>query len=133
MTTDTAIQTTTSRPTDVATRRPARNAWTYRPSVDIFDTPSALVLVADLPGADPDRIDVSVESGVLTLQAEIAPRQVDAHCVNHEYGIGGFHRRFEVDDSIDTDNVTAEFRDGSLTVHLPKAARAQRRRIPVTS
>jgi len=134
MTAETAIQKKTPQTIDIQEQRPSRQAtWTYRPYVDIFDTPDELLLIADVPGATPESIDVSVESGVLTVQAEVPSRNhVDARVVAHEYGVGNFHRRFEIDESIDEDAVTADFRDGSLTVHLPKMQKARRRRIPVT-
>ncbi|MCA9297915.1 MAG: Hsp20/alpha crystallin family protein [Phycisphaerales bacterium] len=94
----------------------------------------ALVLIADVPGSSSDSIEVSLESGVLTIQASVEPRGVEGSTVvAHEYGVGGFHRRFEIDESIDPEGVSAEYRDGSLTIRLPKAPRAQRRRVPVTT
>lgn len=133
MTSDNAIQ-KTGRPIEVTRGQAPRSSWTYRPNVDIFDGAEELLLVADLPGADPEHIDVSLESGILTLQAEVTPRHpAQARCLAHEYGVGGFHRRFEIDESIDTEAVKADFRDGTLTIHLPKAQQARRRRIPVSA
>jgi HSP20 family protein len=111
-----------------------RTGWTYRPNVDIFDTSEAIVLQADMPGADNERIEVSFEAGVLSIEAPVTPRTrpASARTLVQEYGIGDFHRRFEVDHTaIDTQNVSAEYRDGVLTVHLPKAQQARRQRVPV--
>jgi len=118
-----------SRPTTAR-----RGAWTYRPNVDIFDTPDEVLLVADLPGADAQGIDVSMESGVLTVQADVPARTAgaSARSIAQEYGVGGFHRRFRLDESIESSAISAEYRDGTLTVHLPKSAQARRHRIPVT-
>ncbi|MHC5008324.1 MAG: Hsp20/alpha crystallin family protein [Planctomycetota bacterium] len=135
MAADTAIQKTSPQTVEIksGSNRP-RSTWSYRPHVDIFDTPEALQLIADLPGADPQRIDVVLESGILTLAAVVPPRPVDgAQSVMCEYGVGNYHRRFEIDDSIDAEAVTAEYRDGCLTVHLPKTRQARRRRIPVSA
>lgn len=137
MSTNTAIQTTEHNAIDVDTTHSGQEShvtspWTYKPRVDIFDQPDDVLLVADLPGADPSKIDVTVESGTLTLQAEVAPRQKPGtRALMHEYGIGGFHRRFAIDESIATDDVTAEYRDGTLTIRLPKSAEAKPQRIPV--
>ncbi len=134
MAAETAIQTTNPRAIEVNNGTSRQFSWTYRPNVDIFDTPDELLLMADIPGADPESIDVSMESGVLTIQADVAPRRRGAaQCTVHEYGVGGFHRRFEIDESIDTEAVAAEYRDGSLRVRLPKAQQARRRRIPVSA
>ena len=135
MATENAIQPSPHQAVDV-TRNPGvrRHSWTYRPSVDIFDTSEELLLMADMPGADPERVDVTLESGILTVQANVAPRQPDqAQCLVHEYGVGSFHRRFEIDESIDAEAVSAEYRDGALNIRLPKAQQARRRRIPVSS
>ena len=133
MATETAIAKTETSPVDV-TRAPRRgNAWIYRPNVDIFDTPEELLLIADMPGADPEQIDVSVESGILSIQARVQPRTQGAEAVLREYGVGDFHRRFEIDDSIESDKINAEYHDGSLTIRLPKAPPARRRRIPVNA
>ena len=134
MAAETAIEKAT--PQEVQINRPHSrlNTWTYRPNVDIVDTPEELTLVADLPGATPESIDVALESGVLTIQAQVAPRdRSTARTLVHEYGVGDYHRRFEIDESIDADNVSAEYNHGSLTVHLPKAQQARRRRIPISA
>lgn len=111
-----------------------RPEWTYRPLVDIFDTAEELVLMADVPGATPESIDVSIEAGILSIQADVASRQRGTvHRARNEYGVGGFHRRFEIDEAIDPDLVNAEYRDGTLTVHLPKTPQARRHRVPVSS
>jgi len=134
MTADNAIQKTASPAVEVAGAPNRRNNWTYRPSVDIFDTADELLLISDMPGANPEQIDVSMESGILTLQANVESRDyAQARNVVHEYGIGSFHRRFEIDEAIDTEAVTAEYNDGVLTVHLPKEQQARRRRIPISA
>ena len=108
--------------------------WTYRPNVDIFDTDEELLLIADMPGSTAESIDVSLESGVLTIQAEVEQRtRRSADALMTEYGVGNFHRRFEIDERIDHDGVTAEYSDGTLTVHLPKDQQSRRRRIPVAA
>ncbi len=134
MATETAIQKTESSPVDV-NRTPRRgNAWIYRPNVDIFDASDELLLIADMPGADSEHIDVSVESGILSIQAPVRSRTHDhAETVLREYGVGDFHRRFEIDESIESEKIRAEYHDGSLTIHLPKAPPARRHRIPVSA
>ncbi|MBT8485603.1 MAG: Hsp20/alpha crystallin family protein [Phycisphaerales bacterium] len=134
MTAGTSIQKTAPQAVEVNAAPTRRNSWTYRPNVDIFDAAEELTVIADMPGASPDSIDVSLESGILTLQADITTRHhPGAQALGQEYGIGGFHRRFEIDESIDAEAVSADYRDGTLTIHLPKAQQARRRRIPVST
>lgn len=129
----TALETTAPQSIDVQSDRPQTHTWTYRPNVDVLDTPEAVLLMADMPGASSDSIDVSFENGILTIQASVQPRRRHAaRPVLQEYGVGNFHRRFEVDETIDARNVSAEYRDGVLNVRLPKTQHARRHRVPVT-
>ncbi|MCL4196020.1 MAG: Hsp20/alpha crystallin family protein [Phycisphaerales bacterium] len=120
----------------VAVRRPgtmqARSEWTYRPHVDIIDADAAIEVYADLPGATGESIDVSFEQGILTIEARVQPRARESwHRVVNEFGVGNFHRRFQIDAPVDADHVVADYNEGVLKVTLPKAREAQRRRIPV--
>lgn len=104
----------------------------YRPQVDILETPEELLLVADVPGAEAERIDVQFEDGELTLHAPIAPRQDgNTEYLLREYGVGGFYRTFRVAESIDAEGIRAEYADGVLRLHLPKAAASRPRKIQV--
>ena len=109
-----------------------RSSWAYRPSVDIIDGRDEYTIVADLPGADQDTIDVTFQDDVLSIQAPVAPRGANVTQVyRHEYGVGGFHRRFVVEAPVDAERMTAEYDQGVLTVHLPKAEQAPGCRIEV--
>lgn len=103
----------------------------YSPNVDIVELPHELVLFADTPGARSDSIDVQFENGELTVRAEVEPRQPDANYLLREYGVGGFVRTFRVGDQIDASRITAEYADGVLKLHLPKAEAIRPRKIEV--
>lgn len=108
---------------------------TYRPAVDVVETADSLRLVADVPGARAESIDVRVEDGVLTIRAEVARRDVQegAQWRLREYGVGSWERSFRLGDDVDASNIEAVCRDGVLTLTLPKAAHARPRRIEVRS
>jgi HSP20 family protein len=109
-----------------------RGGQTYRPHVDILENNNELTLVADLPGVKSDAIDIHFEDGVLTIQGTVEPRYPEnANFLLCEYGIGDFYRTFRVGEQIDASNIHAEYRDGVLTVHLPKAEKAKPRKIKV--
>jgi len=115
---------------------PWANGWTYRPNVDVIDSPEEYVIFADVPGATREAIDIGFEDGVLSITARVPDRYRnlgDARVRHREFGIGNFHRRFEFGDAVDPDNAAAECRDGVLAVRLPKKAESRRRRIPVHS
>lgn len=109
-----------------------RNGQVYHPNVDILELPEELLVIADVPGARRDGIDVRFENGTLTIHARIEPRQNDetAYLVR-EYGVGDFHRSFEVSEWIDAQRISAEIANGVLTLHLPKSEEARPRKIPV--
>jgi HSP20 family protein len=111
---------------------PTRTGCTYRPNVDILERENELLLLVDLPGARPDGIDVRFENGTLTLHARVEPRQPENRpWLLREYGVGDFHRSFEVNEQVDGSRISAEFADGVLTLHLPRTPASQPRRIEV--
>ena len=109
-----------------------RNGRCYRPNVDILEQGDELVVLADVPGAKGDRIDVNFEDGALSIHAEVDNRQDEnTEYLRHEYGVGDFHRTFQVSEAIDAGKITADYADGVLTLHLPKAEAIKPRKISV--
>jgi len=102
----------------------------FVPNVDIYETETELVFVADLPGVTQPDLSVEFEQGVLTVHGKVAGRADDAFVVR-EYETGDFHRAFQIDDDIDPAGIAAELAEGVLTVHLPKSRDARPRKIPV--
>jgi HSP20 family protein len=111
---------------------PTRNRATYRPPVDITEKSEELLVHADMPGADPQSIDIQFEDRSLTIHASVPERQAEGTSyLLHEYGIGDYHRVFQVSEEIDATKISAEFKDGVLILHLPKAESAKPRKIEV--
>jgi HSP20 family molecular chaperone IbpA len=104
---------------------------TFKPRVDIVETDAELLLYADLPGALPYDIDLNFEQGELTLRAKVKPRSTKDRDVFSEYEVGDFYRAFQVSELIDSSKIDAEFKNGVLTVHLPKQQAAQPQRVPI--
>ncbi len=104
----------------------------YRPNVDILEKPDELLVLADVPGATSETIDVKFEDGTLTIHAQVEPRQdAQTQYLLNEYGVGDFHRSFDVSEAVDAAKITAEYADGVLTLHLPKAEAVKPRVIKV--
>jgi HSP20 family protein len=105
--------------------------WT--PSVDIYETENELVLKADLPDVDLKDIDVRVENQTLTIAGERKFEQEQSgkgfHRIERSYG--RFVRSFAVPNSFDTGNIGADYKNGVLTVKLPKTEAAKPRQIKV--
>jgi HSP20 family molecular chaperone IbpA len=118
--------------TEASVAERTRTGQWFRPPVDILEGADELLLVVDLPGAKSDSIDIDFEDGVLTLEGAVAPRYDDKmNFLLCEYGVGDFHRSFRVSQQIDAGRIHAEFAEGVLTIHLPKAEAAKPRKIQV--
>lgn len=113
---------------------PTRQSPRYRPAVDILENEDELLLIADVPGADPAGIDVDYEDGRLTINARVEARRPEgATYLHREYGVGDYHRAFEVSEAIDAEKIAAEYRQGVLMLRLPKAEKLKPRKIEVVT
>jgi len=110
-----------------------RGARPWSPSVDIFETENELVLKADLPDVKLEDIEVRVENQTLTLKGE---RKFDKDESNGGYhrierSYGSFVRNFTVPSSVDAEKVAADYKNGVLTVRLPKKEAAKPRQVKI--
>ena len=104
----------------------------FRPDVDILEAKDAYLIYADLPGVDEQHVQVGLEKGVLSIDADLATApDPDWRRVHTEYRFGSFHREFQLSDEIDATKVSASMRDGVLELRLPKEAQHQPRQIRV--
>lgn len=105
----------------------------WAPPVDILENENELVLRADIPDVDLKDIDIQIEQGTLTLKGERKFEKADKgegyHRVERAYG--QFVRCFSLPDTVDPDQVKADYRKGVLTVTLPKKEVAKPKTIKV--
>jgi HSP20 family protein len=88
---------------------------------------------ADLPGVDPDSIEVTVDSGALTIQAERTPPYRESQqVIVAERSQGSFTRQLSLGEGVDSENLSANYADGVLHVTLPVSPRSQPRRVEIT-
>ena len=109
----------------------ANRPWS--PSVDIFETEDALTLKADLPEVKIEDIDVRVEHQTLTLrgQRKFAKEDSIKGYQRIERSYGEFVRSFAVPSTVDTEKVQADYKNGVLTITLPKKEAAKPRQVKV--
>ncbi len=108
-------------------------ARVFVPATDIFETDEALTVILEMPGVDKDKVDVKVENDVLTIEGWIDfSRYEGLQPVYTEYNIGNYARSFQLSSKIDQDRISAELRDGVMTLVLPKSERAKTRKISVS-
>jgi HSP20 family protein len=88
---------------------------------------------ADLPGVDPDSIEVVVDSGALTIQAERTPSYSESQqVIVGERSQGSFARQLSLGEGVDSENLTAAYADGVLHVTIPASSRSQPRKVEIT-
>ena len=105
----------------------------WAPAVDIKEDDKAFTLMADMPGVDPDDIEVTMDKGVLTIkgerQSEKKTEEENYKRVERQYGV--FYRRFTLPDSANAEGIEAQSEHGVLKITIPKQEVAQSRRISV--
>jgi len=102
------------------------------PLVNVFTDPNGMVVRAEVPGIPADRLSVQVESGQLTISGERpAPAVAGGSVHRRERQFGRFSRTLQLPPEVDPEQVTAECRNGVLTVRLGKHAAAKPRQISV--
>jgi len=105
---------------------------TFLPTADIYEAENALTVVLEMPGVDKSNVDINVESGVLSIEGRLDFSKYEGmQPVYTEYNIGTYRRSFTLSNKIDQDKISAEMKDGVLTLVLPKAEEAKPRRISV--
>ena len=110
-----------------ATPRPV-----FRPHVDLMDTPDAVIVWADLPGADENSVDITLEKNVLTLKATIEPPTFEGKKpLLREFAVGDYERTFTISEEIDRDDIEATVTQGVLKLMLPKSQKAATRKVTV--
>ena len=99
---------------------PTSRPWS--PPVDIFETENELVLKADVPDIDPKNVGIQLENGTLTLKGERKFEEQRNGRGFHrvERGYGSFVRAFSLPNTVDPEKVKADYKNGVLTITLPK-------------
>jgi HSP20 family protein len=118
-----------TRPAD---GRETNEAPRYTPALDIHEDEDKYTVWCDLPGVEPQDIDVRCEKGRLRIWGKAGARQDEKTAyLLREYGVGDYLRELNVTDTIDVERITAGAADGVLVVTLPKASAAKPRKIDV--
>ncbi len=106
---------------------------TFRPQVDIVERSDALVVTADLPGVAREDVDVTLESGVLTIEATPKVEEKEGLSPSYaEYEVGKFYRSFTLGSGLDAAGIEANLKDGVLRLTVPKAEAHRPRKIEIT-
>ncbi len=118
---------------DLARPESTRGGGYFTPRVDNCETDKELTLFAEMPGVKPEDVNLRYENGELLLHGRVQPRQAVKTLLLQEYEEGDFYRAFAIHESIDAGGISAECKNGMITVHLPKVEAVQPRQIVVKS
>jgi HSP20 family protein len=128
------VQTTQSNtPRELARQEGARHSEAaLLPPVDVFEDATGITLYADLPGVPRDKLHLHVDADTLSIEAEsglVSPEGLQSS--HTEVGLPRFHRVFTLSKDLDTAKISAELAQGVLRLRIPKAERAQPRRVDI--
>ena len=116
-----------------AANTPAEAVAQWVPRVDVREEAERFVIVADLPGIEPDQIEVQMDKGVLSIKGQRSSESANEtdRYSRIERRQGAFHRSFALPDTADAEGISASGRNGVLEISIPKKAESTPRRIQV--
>lgn len=117
---------------DVLTRTMPSNAWS--PAVDVREDQQEITMDVELPGVKPDDVEMTCDNGLLTIRGQKSAERKEGdeseyHLIERSYG--SFSRSFRLPKGVDESKITADFNNGVLEVHVPKAALPQPKKINI--
>lgn len=102
------------------------------PPVDVVEDANGIVLYADMPGVPRDKLNLHVDGDSLTIEGELALEvPADMKATHAEVNLPCYRRVFTLSKELDADKIRAEFKQGVLTLHIPRVAQAQPRKIAI--
>lgn len=104
-------------------------------ALDVVEQDNELLVRAAVPGFEPEQIDISVQGNLLTLTGKVEQKSENEKETYHlrEYSSRSFHRAVRLPVEVDSDKANAEYKNGILTLHLPKAEASIAKRIQISS
>ncbi len=104
----------------------------WNPSIDVYETPEEIVVVAEIPGVNPAAVELAVTGNVLTLRGVKENADLPEPAILlRERRLGSFNRQLTLPDQVDFDKAQAEANHGVLKIRLPKRTSAKPRTIPI--
>lgn len=110
------------------------NLTAWAPAVDIFETEHELVVKADLPDVKPEELDIRVENNILTIRGErkFEKKVNEDNYLRVERSYGSFSRSFSLANTVNAEAIKADYKNGVLTLSIPKREEAKPKQIKVS-
>jgi HSP20 family protein len=107
---------------------------TFTPYLDIISKKDDFVVMADVPGALKDGVDISLEKGVLSVKAKVGTPEVgDLPMIHREYMTGDYEFSLRISEGVNTEKIEAELKNGVLILTLPRAEEVKPKQIKVSA
>ena len=103
----------------------------YLPAVDICETENEFVIKFDMPGVEKEHLEITVEKNMLTVIGHVSMESV-GNIVYQETRIGNYRREFALPDDVDENSISAEMKDGLLTVKIQKPEKVKPKKIEIS-
>jgi HSP20 family protein len=111
-----------------------RSGRTFRPRVDIYETDRGLMLLADVPGATPEGLTITLDRRALNVHAKVEDHAPEGYSpIYQEYQIGDFECDFTLSGDFDADKIEASLTSGVLRLMVPRAEQVEARTIKITA
>ncbi len=102
----------------------------YLPAVDICETDNEFIVKFDMPGVDKEKVEITAEKNMLTVVGYVSMESV-GNIVYQETRIGNYRREFTLPEDVDADSISAEMKDGVLTVKIAKPEKVKPKKIEI--
>lgn len=104
----------------------------FIPAVDIYESSEGMTLLADLPGVAKENLTIDLKDNILSIRGAVKSRET-GKVTYREYEEGDYYRQFTISEMIDQSKISANLKDGVLTLFLPKVEPVQPRRIEIVT
>lgn len=111
-----------------------RTRRTFIPRADIWESKEEICLLADMPGVDESKVEITIEKNILTITGTVEPEVPQGYKLAYsEYGVGDYKRVFTLSNEIDKDGIEASVKNGVLKLKLPKSKEVLPKKITIKS
>jgi HSP20 family protein len=111
-------------------RETREDAIFIAPPVDIYENEEALIVIADLPGVDKEGVDIRIEDNMLTIKGNAKYTQPST-ILRQEFSLNNYYRQFQLSNEVDQSKISAESKNGVLTLKIPKPEKSKPKQIKV--